>query len=461
LRGERELGPQQVDPSALELVERCGLRCGQELLGVAERARLQAGLRRGQRAIGVPPAIPRQRDGAPEERRRGGEAAARLRPHGGAFELDGHPLVRPGRGRREMPGAAVGIAAGFRHLRQGAMDVAPRLRRRGPVRGGPRQRMAEPHPLADHQQPPGLRGLGGRRRDPEPVGRAPEQHGIADWLRRGDEQQTPRLIRQRLELSDEALLDPSAQRRLARHGEAARQLGRSQPAGQFEQRQGIAARLGDEAVAHLRVHGVANRSAQQRARVIVAQALHVELGEVPQLLDRLAGGEHDGDRVGHQAAGDERQRHRRSTVEPLRIVDHAQQRALLGHLGEQAQHRQRHEEPIRGRAVAEAEHRLERPALRGRERREPVEHRAAQLMQAGERQLHLGLHAGDPLDGQVRCRGDEVLQQGGLPDPGLAPEDQGTAVALTHVADQGIEHDALVRAPEQAEHGTKPSMSER
>ena len=47
------MGPQQVDPGALELVERPGLRRRQQLQGLAEGAGLEAGLRRGQSSFGV------------------------------------------------------------------------------------------------------------------------------------------------------------------------------------------------------------------------------------------------------------------------------------------------------------------------------------------------------------------------------------------------------------------------
>jgi hypothetical protein len=141
--------------------------------------------------------------------------------------------------------------------------------------------------------------------------------------------------------------------------------------------------------------------AEQRARVAAAQAVHLQLGKVLELLDRLACREHDPDRLRQQAAGDKGERQRRRLVEPLRVIDHAQQRTFVGHLREQAQHRQPDEEPIRGGAVAQPEHDLERLTLRRRKRREPIEHRPAQLMQTPERQLHLRLHPHRPMDRQA------------------------------------------------------------
>ena len=92
-------------------------------------------------------------------------------------------------------------------------------------------------------------------------------------------------------------------------------------------------------------------------------------GDVLELLAGLARGEHDADRLRQQAAGDERERQRRRVIQPLRVVDDAQQRTLLGRLRDQAQHRQPDQEPIRRGAGAQAEDDLERVALR---RRKPL-----------------------------------------------------------------------------------------
>ena len=155
----------------------------------------------------------RQRDGALQERRRGGEPAARLRPAGRALELQGDLLVGPGGGRGQMPRTTVRVGLPIGRLRQRQVDRAAILHRRRPIHRRAHQRMPERHPLADRQQPVRLRGLRGRRPDPEPLGRAPQQQRIADRLRRRDQQQTPRIVSQRLESPDEALLDPSCQRR--------------------------------------------------------------------------------------------------------------------------------------------------------------------------------------------------------------------------------------------------------
>ena len=208
------------------------------------------------------------------------------------------------------------------------------------------------------------------------------------------------------------------------HPEPTCQLRRAQPARQLEQRQRVAPGLRDYPVADPLVQHEPHRGVQQRPCVAVAQAAHLQLGQVLKLLARFTRGEHDPDRLGQQPPRHEGQRQRRGLIQPLRVIDDTQQRTLLGHLREQAQHRQPDEEPIWSGAGAQPEHDLERLALRSRKPLEAIEHRSAQLMQAREGQLHLGLHAHRPHDGQLRRRLDEVLQQRRLPDPGLAPQNQ-------------------------------------
>ena len=88
--------------------------------------------------------------------------------------------------------------------------------------------------------------------------------------------------------------------------EAARQLRRRQPPRQLEQRQRVAACLGDDPVADPLIQLEPHRRAQQRAGIAIAHALHLQLGQVLKLLARLARGEHDRDRLRQQATRDER-----------------------------------------------------------------------------------------------------------------------------------------------------------
>ena len=139
--------------------------------------------------------------------------------------------------------------------------------------------MTEGHALTDRQQTVSFR-LGCRDRDPEPVGRTQQQQRIADRLRRRKQQETPRIVRERLKSSNEALLDPSRERLRLQQPESSGQLRRRQPARQFEQRERITPRLRDDPVTHALVQLESHRRAQQRAGVAVAHAVHLQLGHV-------------------------------------------------------------------------------------------------------------------------------------------------------------------------------------
>lgn len=87
---------------------------------------------------------------------------------------------------------------------------------------------------------------------------------------------------------------------------------------------------------------------------------------------------------------------RRRTVQPLRVIDHAQQRPLARHLGEQAEHRQPDHESIRWAARAEPESRAQRLLVRTGQARQPVQHRTTDLVQGGVCELPFRLHTRGP-----------------------------------------------------------------
>ena len=82
--------------------------------------------------------------------------------------------------------------------------------------------MPEGHALADLNQPSGAGAIRRCPLNPEVLGRPPEQQRIADRLRRRHQQQQPQVLRQRLEASNEALLDPLGQRLCLHEPESAR-----------------------------------------------------------------------------------------------------------------------------------------------------------------------------------------------------------------------------------------------
>ena len=282
-----------------------------------------------------------------------------------------------------MPRTAVWVDPSFGRLRQCQVGRPTFLDGRGAVDGGAHQRMPEGHAIADRQEP--VRFLVDRRdRDPDQLGRTQQQPRIADRLRRREQQQTPRVDRERIESLDEALLDSPGESSRIDQAEASGQLRRRQPARQLQQGERVPARLRDDPVADLLVQVEPDRRAQQRAGIAVAHPTHLEVGDVLEVFARLARSEHDPDRLGEEATGDEGQRQRRGVIEPLCVIDDAQERTSLRSLREQAQHPQPDQEPVGGSARAETEHGLQGLPLRGRERREASQ-RAVRTAAAGSR----------------------------------------------------------------------------
>jgi hypothetical protein len=107
----------------------------------------------------------------------------------------------------------------------------------------------------------------------------------------------------------------------------------------------------------------------------------------------------------------------------LRIVNETEQWLLLGHGRQQAEHSQGDEEPVRSTSGRPPQSDAQRVTLSPWKSIETSKHRRAQLMHAGERQLHLGLDACDLRDTKVRGPSCGVPQQRGLSDASLATDD--------------------------------------
>ena len=179
--------------------------------------------------------------------------------------------------------------------------------------------------------------------------------------------------------------------------------------------------LGDDPLADRGIHRTVQVLEQQRERIAVGQSPDGELWEPGQDLvaDPCPGGAHDRHPLGEEPAGDERQDLRRGLIEPLRVLDDADERLLLGDVGEQRQGRQPDQEPVWGRAVAQPEDRRQRGALGRRQPLEVIEHGRTELVQPAVGQLHLRLDADGPGDARRCSAVGDVFQQRALADAGL------------------------------------------
>ena len=185
---------------------------------------------------------------------------------------------------------------------------------------------------------------------------------------------------------------------------------------------------------------------------LVGQALDGDRGQAHESVGgtlAVAHAEEQPDAVGRQAAPDERQRGQRLLVDPLGVVDHAQQALLGGHLRQQGEACEPDEEAVGGTLVMETERRRQGVTLRPRQLAAEVEERAEQAVQARVAQVALGLDAGDPDAAQARGRAGGVLEEAGLAHAGLAGDDARPAEATGHRGDQIVEGPPLVEAIQQ------------
>ena len=125
------------------------------------------------------------------------------------------------------------------------------------------------------------------------------------------------------------------------------------------------------------------------------------------------------------------------------ILHETEQRPLLGHGRQQAEHGESDQEAVRDVTGCSAQGDIERVLLQLRKRVELVEHRRAELLDPGERQLHLRLHARDLRHTESRGMTSGVLEQRRLSDARLASDDEDGALTPAHVCKEPVEHLAL------------------
>ena len=211
--------------------------------------------------------------------------------------------------------------------------------------------------------------------------------------------------------------------------------------------------LRHDLIAHRRVQRSVQVVQQQRSGVAVGEPLEDQLGQLGEdvVTAPRAGRADDGDPFGEETTGDEPEDLRRRVVEPLRVVDDADQRLLLGDLGEQRQRCQADQEAVGRGARAQPEHRRQRIALRTGQPVEVIEHRHAELMQPAVGQLHLRLDARRRRDVPALDPIGHVAQQGALADAGLTAHDNDAAPAGARVRQQPVEHSHSLRRPSSFE----------
>ena len=326
---------------------------------------------------------------------------------------------------------------------KGAVHVLPLLKRRRLVGRRAHQRMTEPHARVELDQPGLDCGCRSVSPDREPLGRSPNQRGVADRVRGRDLQQAPCLGRKPVEPPPEALLDPARQRHRAGEPEPARELSGRHPPRQLQQGQRVAACLGDDLVTDPRIQRPGEHRLQQRARIGLLKTLDQELRQSRQIIARRACREDQADGLRLQPPCNECQDLRRGAIEPLLVIHQADHRLLLSRLGQQAQDSQGNEEAIRRRPGTDAERGLQRIALRIRKPVDVIKDRRQQLMQPSEGQLHLRLDTGGTQHAEAGRLLDQVLEQRGLAHARFASDNQRPALTRANGGDESVELIAL------------------
>lgn len=160
----------------------------------------------------------------------------------------------------------------------------------------------------------------------------------------GSRCQSARLVGELFHPREKGRLDACSNRRV---GEAGRteDVRVRQIAGKLEQSQRIPAALRDDPVADPIVQSRDSRGRQQCNRIRLAQRAELQLRQRRQLVTRVLVGfdEEQDDRLGVQTTRDERQHLRGRMIEPVRVVDDADERPCRSSVRQQRQNRERHE----------------------------------------------------------------------------------------------------------------------
>ncbi len=417
---QRDLAAQEVDAGALELVERPRLDCDQQSERRVERAGVA--LRRGSReqALRTASGFGRQHRGALEERGGRRQAPARLRSAGRALEL---PRDAPRRARaRPAPGARRGGRDRSPDRSpppaRGARPVAPEATPTGRPPSAPadgetaparRTRAGPPRPPAS---PPrcGFRvarllATPATARPPDRPPRAAAAAGSRPEARRAAAGSSPRSLRE----SGTAPGSPNP---------PASSAGVT-PRSQLQQRQRVAARLADDLVTHPRVQR------RRRAPTPAARARRPRASPSTTSSGNPARSSL-GARAANTSPTDSASRRRatnaRTCADARSSHCSSSTRQISGRSSATSESRLRTARPTKKRSGAGPG--LTPNAVRsasrcGTGRRfEAIEHRRQQLMQPGERELHLRLDPHGARHRQPDACSTTYSNSAVLPTPG-------------------------------------------
>lgn len=213
-------------------------------------------------------------------------------------------------------------------------------------------------------------------------------------------------------------------KRLGQRHRAAELVGR-ETTGRLHDGQRVPAGLGNETSRDGSVHGQADRQVEELVCRLTGKALDAQLRErfeVRLELIRFPHSEEQPDAIGQKSARDEREEVVRLIVEPLGVIDDAENGSDLGRLREQRERREADEERIGRGARYQSESHAQRTVLRSRKTVQSRQERQEQLMRGGEAEMALRLNRHNSDDLHVTRLLYRIVQQRRLSDPGLPPQ---------------------------------------
>jgi hypothetical protein len=230
----------------------------------------------------------------------------------------------------------------------------------------------------------------------------------------------------------EERLEPPAERQRGRQRAGGCPHSRAERNRELQQREGVPLRLGQDALANGQ-RELGEPAVEQLPCRHVIESRHLQLGKSSVIEEvHLPGprGTEQPDLAAREAPRDEAQHARARSVQPRQVVKDDEQRPCRGGLAEQDESRVGHDEPARGRAVAEAERDIEGVSVDRREVRQRVQEREEELVQTGKARRGLEFDAGRTEDAHARGRRRLRcgIQETGLADAGLAGHEQGPAL---------------------------------
>src|SRR6266581_3429936 len=208
--------------------------------------------------------------------------------------------------------------------------------------------------------------------------------------------------------------DPAAQRQRLGQQACSRQLGRGQLPGELDDRHRAPFRFPYDPPGQVGIERPGHRRPQQLQGVVFGKAADTDVRNALQqhaAVSGIASTEYQRDPLGVYPSSHHGEDLEGLLVEPLRVVDHAQQRRAGGSVGEERERGQANGEAIRGYRVDEAEGRAERLALALRQAGHRRQERNQQPVQPRKTKLQLRLDAGDADHPESRRRPGGVAQK--------------------------------------------------